>query len=200
MKRTIFIIVFSIAHVLLFGQSVSVDSLLQKADSIRYACNKLRDKDKVKEYEQVLELQDSVYNLMADSVRLYSAFEKDARAFHFFACTDASVFNQDYVEIDTLKLPKYLKDHYLTVSTIRLYSLCIGNIESKIKDAEADKDVAEADKKNFVAIKIKSEIDNANELLDRIDKLNMYSFSEEQNKFYHDLSERLTNILNKYIF
>lgn len=73
-------------------------------------------------------------------------------------------------------------------------------MENKVDAAKADKDVTDADRKNFVAIKIKSGIDKANELLNQIDKINMSSFSEEQNKFYHGLSERLTDILKKYIF
>ena len=137
---------------------------------------------------------------MADSVRYFSAFEKEAEAFQFFSCSDVSIFSNGYITLDIHKLPQYLQNHYLAVTVIRQYSQCIEGIESKIMSAEADKDVAEADKKNYVAIKIKSEIDKANDLLDRIDKVNMSTLSDEQSKFYQGLSERLTNILNKYIF
>lgn len=183
-----------------FGQVVSVDTLLHQADSIRFASSKLKDKDKVKSYEQVLVIQDSVYNLMADSIRYYSSFEKNARAYNFFVSADKSVFLQNFIDIDIHELPRYMQVHYMAVMTIRLFGQCIENMDSKISSAEADKDVAEADKKNYVAIKIKSEIDKANDLLDRIDKLNMSSFSEEQNKYYQGLLEKLNNILNKYIF
>lgn len=199
MKRKL-LFILSFAPMLLFGQEISVDSLLHKADSIRLACEQLNNKDKVKGYEKALLLQDSVYNMMADSVRYFSAFEKEAEAFRFFSCYDASIFSNGYVTLDTHKLPKFLQNHYLAVTVIRQYSQCIEGIESRIKSAEADKDVAEADKKSYVAIKIKSEIDKANELLDRIDKVDMSTFSDEQSKFYQGLSERLTNILNKYIF
>ena len=200
MKRKFIILVLSFAPFILYGQEISVDSLLSKSDSIRQACSQLGNKEKVKGYEQALELQDSVYNLMADSVKYFSAFEKDAISYKFFTCSDISVFSQGYAIIETRKLPKYLRDHYEAVSVVRLYSQCIEGIEKKIKDAEADNEIAEADKKNYVAIKIKSEIDKANELLDRIDKVDMSTFSDEQSKFYQGLSERLTNILNKYIF
>lgn len=93
-----------------------------------------------------------------------------------------------------------MQAHYAAVSTIRQFAECIINMENKVDAAKADKDVTDADRKNFVAIKIKSGIDKANELLNQIDKINMSSFSEEQNKFYHGLSERLTDILKKYIF
>ena len=199
MKRKL-LFILSFAPMLLFGQEISVDSLLHKAYSIRLSCEQLSNKDKVKGYEKALLLQDSVYNLMADSVRYFSAFEKEAKAFRFFLCSDASIFSNGYVTLDTHKLPKFLQNHYLAVTVIRQYSQCIEGIESRIMSAEADKDVAEADKKNYVAIKIKSEIDKANELLDRIDKVNMSTFSDEQRKFYQGLSERLTNILNNYIF
>lgn len=199
MKRKLLFILF-FAPMMLFGQEISVDSLLHKADSIRLACGQQSNKEKIKGYEQALLLQDSIYNLMADSVRYFSAFEKEAEAFRFFSCSDASVFLNGYVTLDTQKLSKYMKEHYLAVTVIRQYFQCIEEIESRITSAESDKDVAEADKKNYVAIKIKSEIDKANELLDRIDKVNMSTFSDEQNKYYQGLSERLTNILNKYIF
>lgn len=200
MKIKILIFVLAFVPICSFGQKVSVDSLLHKVDSIRMACSQLRDKDKVKSYEEAFVLQDSVYNLMADSVRYFSAFEKDARAYQFFVRTGDSVFSHNYVEIDTRNLPKYMQEHYTAVSIIRQFAECIVNMECKAKAAEEDKDVAEADRKNFVAIKIKSEIDKANELLDRIDKIDMSSLSEDQNKFYQGLSERLTDILNKYIF
>lgn len=199
MKRKLLFILF-FAPMMLFGQEISVDSLLQKADSIRLACGQLSNKEKIKGYEQALLLQDSIYNLMADSVRYFSAFEKEAEAFRFFSCSDASIFSNGYVTLDTRKLSKYMKEHYFAITVIRQYSQCIEEIESRIKRAESDKDVADADMKNYVAIKIKSEIDKANELLDRIDKVNMSTFSDEQNKYYQGLSERLTNILNKYIF
>lgn len=201
MKTKILIFVLAFVPICSFGQEVSVDSLLHKIDSIRVACSKLNNKDKVKGFESALVLQDSVYKLMADSVRYFSAFEKDARAYQFFVCTGDSVFSQNYhVEIDTCKLPKYMQEHCTAVSTIRLFTECIMKMENQAKDAEEANDVAEADRKNYVAIKIKLNIDEANELLDRIDKLNMSSFSEEQNKFYQDLLERLSDILNKYIF
>jgi len=197
-RKLLFILLF--APMMLFGQEIPVDSLLHKADSIRLACGQLGNKEKNKGYEQALLLQDSIYNLMADSVRYFSTFEKEAEAFRFFSCSDASIFSKGYVTLDTHKLSKYMKEHYIAVTVIRQYSQCIERIENRIKSAESDKDVAEADRKNYVAIKIKSEIDKANELLDRIDKVNMSTFSEEQNKFYQNLSDRLTNILNKYIF
>lgn len=200
MKTKILAFILVVIPIYSFGQEISVDSLLQKSDSIRHLCSQLKDKDKGKGYEQALILQDSVYNLMADSVRYFSAFEKDARAYRFFACTDSSVFSHNYIKIDTRKLPKYMQAHYAAVSTIRQFAECIINMENKVDAAKADKDVTDADRKNFVAIKIKSGIDKANELLNQIDKINMSSFSEEQNKFYHGLSERLTDILKKYIF
>lgn len=198
--KKIFIFVLVFVPICSFGQEVSVGSMLQKADSIRHACSQLKGKDKIKGYESALGLQDSVYNLMADSVRYFSAFENDAHAYRFFVCTNTSVFLQNYVEIDTCKLPKYMQERYAAVSTIRQFAECIVNMENKAKVAETDKDVAEIDRKNFVAIKIKSDIDKADELLDSIEKLNMSSFSEEQNKFYQGLSKRLTDILKKYIF
>lgn len=200
MKKTFILLIISLVPLLSIGQEMCVDSLRHKVDSIRMACKELNNKEKVKGYEQALLLQDSVYSLMAGTVRHFSTFEKEAEAFRFFSCSDASVFSNDYVTLDAQKLPKYLKAHYLAVTVIRQYSQCIEGIEDRIKSAETDKDVAEADKKNYVAIKIKSEIDKANELLDRIDKVNMSTFSDEQSKFYQGLSERLTNILNKYIF
>lgn len=200
MKKRLSIFVLSLVPLLSFGQDVYVDSLLHKVDSILSACEKLREKEKVKGYEQALILQDSVYNLMADSIRYFSSFEKDACAYKYFICNDASIFLQNYIEIDTCKLPKFMQERHTAITAIRQFANCIERMEGKIKSAESDKDVAEADKKNYVAIKIKSEIDKANELLDRIDKVNMSTFSEEQNKFYQSLSDRLTNILNKYIF
>lgn len=200
MKKRISIFVLSLVPLLSFGQDVYVDSLLHKVDSIRSACEKLKDKEKVKGYEQALILQDSVYNLMADSIRYFSSFEKDARAYKYFVCNDASIFLQNYMETDTRKLPKFMQERHTAITAIRQFANCIESMESKIQSAEADKDIAETDKKNYVAIKIKSEIDKANELLDRIDKVNMSTFSDEQNKFYQTLSERLTDILNKYIF
>ena len=200
MKKRILTFVLSLAPLLSFGQDVFVDSLLHKVDSIRSVCEKLREKEKVKGYEQALILQDSVYNLMADSIRYFSSFEKDACAYRYFICDDASIFLQNYMEIDTRKLPKFMQERHTAITAVRQFANCIESMEGKIKIAEADMDIADADKKDYVAIKIKSEIDKANELLDRIDKVNMSMFSEEQNKFYQSLSERLTNILNKYIF
>ena len=200
MKKRILIFVLFLVPLLSFGQNVCVDSLLHKIDSIRSACEKLKDKEKVKGYEQALILQDSVYNLMADSIRYFSSFEKDARAYKYFVCNDTSIFLQNYMETDTRKLPKFMQERYTAITAIRQFANCIKSMESKIKSAEADKDIADTDKKNYVAIKIKSEIDRVNELLNRIDKVNMSTFSDEQNKFYQTLSERLTNILNKYIF
>lgn len=200
MKKRIFIFVLFLVPLLSFGQDVYVDSLLHKVDSIRSACEKLKEKEKVKGYEQALILQDSVYNLMADSIRYFSSFEKDACAYRYFICNDASVFLQNYLDIDNRKLPKFMQERHTAITAVRQFANCIESMESKIKSAEADKDIADTDKKNYVAIKIKSEIDKANELLDRIDKVNMSTFSDEQNKYYQGLSERLTNILNKYIF
>ena len=200
MNNRILIFVLSLVPLLSFGQDVCVDSLLHKVDSIRSACEKLKEKEKVKGYEQALILQDSVYNLMADSIRYFSSFENDACAYRYFICNDASVFLQNNMEIDTCKLPRFMQERHIAITTVRQFANCIESIEGKIKSAEADKDIADTDKKNYVAIKIKLEIDKANELLDRIDEVNMSSFSDEQNKFYQGLSERLTNILNKYIF
>lgn len=200
MKNRILIFFFSLVPILSFGQDVCVDSLLHKVDSIRSACEKLKEKEKVKGYEQALMLQDSVYNLMADSIRYFSSFEKDACAYRYFICNDASVFLQNYMEIDTRKLPKFMQERHLAITAVRQFANCIESMEGKIKSAEADKDIADTNKKNYVAIKIQSDIDKVNELLDRIDKVNMSSFSDEQNKFYQGLSERLTSILNMYIF
>lgn len=202
MKLISLIFIFVLVPILSYGQEISVDSLLHKADSIRNACAQLKDKDpnKAKGLEQALVLQDSVYNFMADSVRYFSAFEKEARAYKFFACTDASVFTHRYVVIDTRNLPKYMQEHYLAIAAVRQLALCIESMETKIKAAEADKDVADADRKSFVAIKIKSEIDKANEILEKIDNLNLASFSTEQEQYYQGLSNKLTDILNKYIF
>lgn len=200
MKKRIFIFVLSLIPLLSLGQNVCVDSLLQKIDSIRSTCEKLKDKEKVKGYEQALILQDSVYNLMADSIRYFSSFEKDAHAYKYFVCNDATIFLQNYMETDTHKLPKFMQERHTAITAVRQFANCIESMESKIKSAEADKDITDTDKKTYVAIKIKSEIDRANELLDRIDKVNMSTFSDEQNKYYQGLSERLTNILNKYIF
>lgn len=200
MKKSLVIFIFSLVPLLSFGQEMCVDSLLHKVDSIRSVCEKLKEKERVKGFEQALILQDSVYNIMADSIRFFSSFEKDAYAYRYFICNDTSVFLQNYMEIDTRKLPKFMQERHTAITTIRQFANCIESMESKIKSAESDKDVAETDKKNYVAIKIKSEIDKANELLDRIDKVNMSTFSDEQRKFYQGLSERLTNILNNYIF
>lgn len=202
MKTKLLIFIFSCMPILLRGQEKSVDSLLHEIDSIRATCEQLKNnnKDKIKGYEQALILQDSVYNLMADSIRYFSAFEKDARTYEFFVCTDASIFSQKYAVIDIRRLPKYMQEHYLAITTIRQFAQCIENMENKVKDAESDNDVVDTDKKNFVALKIKSEIDKANDLLDKIDKLNMSSLEKDQSNFYQVLSERLTNILNKYIF
>lgn len=200
MKKRIFIFVLSLIPLLSLGQNVCVDSLLQKIDSIRSTCEKLKDKEKVKGYEQALILQDSVYNLMADSIRYFSSFEKDAHAYKYFVCNDATIFSRNYIETDTRRLPKFMQERHTAITAIRQFANCIESMESKIKSAEADKDITDTDKKTYVAIKIKSEIDRANELLDRIDKVNMSTFSDEQTKYYQGLSERLTNILNKYIF
>ena len=201
MKKTLFLFIFSLIPLLSFGQEICVDSLLHKVDSILLACEKLKEKEKVKGYEQAIILQDSVYYLMVDSIHYFSSFEKDAYAYKYFTCNDVSVFLQNYVEIDIRKLPKYMQERHTAIKAIRQFANCIESMESKIKSVEADNDVAdEKDRKTYVAIKIKSEIDKANELLDRIDKVNMSSFSDEQGKFYQGLSERLTNILNKYIF
>lgn len=202
MKNSIIIMFLMLVPLLSYGQEISVDSLLHKADSIRNACAQLKDKDpnKAKGLEQALVLQDSVYNFMADSVRYFSAFEKDAHAYKFFACTDASVFTHRYVVIDTRILPKYMQEHYLAITAVRQLAMCIESMENKIKAAEADKDVAETDRKSFVAIKIKSEIDKANEILEKIDNQNLASFSTEQEQYYQELSNKLTDILNKYIF
>ena len=97
MKKRIFIFVLSLIPLLSLGQNVCVDSLLQKIDSIRSACEKLKDKEKVKGYEKALILQDSVYNLMADSIRYFSSFEKDAHTYQYFVCNDASIFLQKIV-------------------------------------------------------------------------------------------------------
>ena len=200
MKKRILIFVLSFIPLLSLGQNVCVDSLLHKIDSILSTCEKLKDKEKVKGYEQALILQDSVYNLMADSIRYFSSFEKDAYAYRYFVCNDATIFLQNYMEADTRKLPKFMQERHTAITAVRQFANCIESMESKIKSAETDKDITDTDKKTYVAIKIKSEIDRANELLDKIDKVNMSTFSDEQNKYYQGLSERLTNILNKYIF
>lgn len=200
MKKRIFIFVLSLIPLLSLGQNVCVDSLLQKIDSIRSTCEKLKDKEKVKGYEQALILQDSVYNLMADSIRYFSSFEKDALAYKYFVCNDATIFLQNYIETDTRRLPKFMQERHIAITAVRQFANCIESMESKIQSAEADKDITDTDKKTYVAIKIKSEIDRANELLDRIDKANMSTFSDEQNKYYQGLLQRLANILNKYIF
>ena len=198
MKKRALIFILSLVPLLSFGQDVYVDSLLQKIDSIRSVCEKLKEKDKVKGYEQALILHDSVYNLMADSIRYFSSFEKDACAYKYFICNDASIFLQNYMEIDTRKLPKFLQEHHNAITAIRKFANCIESMEEKIKSAEADKGIADTDKKNNVTFK--SEIDEANELLDIIDKVNMSTFSDKQNKFYQSLREKFNNILKKYIF
>lgn len=200
MKKGLMIFILSLVPLFSFGQDVYVDSLLHKVDSIRSACEKLKEKDKAKGYEQALILQDSVYNLMADSIRYFSSFEKDACAYKYFICNDASIFLQNYMELDTSKLPKFMQERHTAITAVRQFANCIESMEGKIKSAEADQDIADIDKKNYVAIKIKLEIDKANELLDRIDKVNMSTFSDEQNKYYHGLEERLNYILDRYIF
>lgn len=200
MKKGLMIFILSLVPLFSFGQDVYVESLLHKVDSIRSACEKLKEKDKAKGYEQALILQDSVYNLMADSIRYFSSFEKDACAYKYFICNDASIFLQNYMELDTSKLPKFMQERHTAITAVRQFANCIESMEGKIKSAEADQDIADIDKKNYVAIKIKLEIDKANELLDRIDKVNMSTFSDEQNKYYHGLEERLNYILDRYIF
>lgn len=199
MKRKI-LLILSFVPMLLFGQEISVDSLLKKVESIHLVCEQQSNKDKVKSYEQIFWLQDKVYNLMADSVKYFATFEKEAEAFRFFSLSDTTIFSDGYKIINTQKLPKYLQEHYLAVTMVHLYSQCIESIEEKIKSAKADKDIAEADRKKYIALKIKSEIDKADELLDKIEKVNMSTLSNEQSNFYQGLSKRLTNILNKYIF
>lgn len=200
MKRKTIITILAAVPMLLLGQERSVASLMQDADSIRNICVNLKTKDRIEGLEKALSLQDSVYYLLTDSVRSLSAYESDALAYHFFSCSDSSIFNQNYIIIDTLQIPRYLQEHFIAVTTIRQYAQCVDNMERKIEEAEADNDIAEDDRKNYVAIKIKSEIDKANDLFVIIDNLNMSSFSEEQIEYYKGLSSKFNNILRKYIF
>lgn len=200
MKKRLFILLFSLTPLISWGQEVSVDSLLQRVDSIRMSCAHLKDKDKIKSYETALALQDSVYNLMADSVKHFSSYEKDALLYRFFSCTDCAIFQNETLKLDTKGLPKYLKEHYNAIVAVREYYQCISSIEQKISSAESDTDIALNDKKNYVAIKIKTDIEKANELLNKIDAIDLSSLSEQQESFYQKISEKFTNILNKYIF
>lgn len=216
MKTKLLTFILFIVPIYSFGQEVSVESLKSQINSIESQARKAfgpwkksklyeqaieKYEQAIEKYEQLLVQKDSVCNVMAESIRYFSAFEPDARNYQFFACNDASIFSQNDIEIDTRKLPKYMQERYTTVSTIRQFAQCIEDMENQAKSAESDKDVAETDRKSYVAIKIKSDIGTANELLYIIDELNMsYLLSEEQNKYYQGLLERLTNILHKYIF
>ena len=200
MKFKLLIIVFAFVPTFLFGQEISVDALLNEVDNLHNAYKKARSKEKDGIYEQTFQLYDSIYNYMADSVRYFSAYEqyeKDALAYRFFIKEDASVFSQDLMEIDIQGLPKYMVEHYTAIKKIQEYSRCIEEMEKIIR--ETDSNLSEADKKTIIAISTKHHIDKASDLLNAIDNLK-YSLSKDQERYLQKFSDRLSDILNKYIF
>lgn len=196
--KTLFIFLF--IPMLTFGQRLLVDPLLHRADSILQECRKLKPKDKSNTYEAIIAIHDSVYNLMADSVRYFSGFENDARLYRFFTCCDTSVFSDKYIEIDTLKLPKYMQEHYAAISAVRELVQHIKEMEEIAKATEANSDITAARKKANININTETRISKANESINIINMFRASSFSEEQDKFYQNIITRLNNFLEKYIF
>ena len=184
-----------------FGQSNVIKKLVAEADSIyKVYENTSNTKQKINLLCEVINLQDSVYNMMADTIKIMASFENDAKTYRFFAQMDQSVFNNNYLKLDSVSLPLDLRARYNAISLIKELSECLDGMEQKAEKAEKNPDIAEADKKEYVAIVLKSDIERANKLFDQKEKVNVDALSPMQRKFDENLSTRFNNILQKYIF
>ncbi|MDE5561529.1 MAG: hypothetical protein K2J00_07020 [Bacteroidaceae bacterium] len=200
MKTKIFVLALSFMPILSYGQKRSIDNLQNQERETRKNIHNLKGKDKLKAYDILIEIKDSIDRLKTDAIKYLSGFENDARLYLFFTCTDTSVFSSKHIEMDTQKLPKYMQDRYTAISAVRELEQYIKDIECIAQETEANSNIAEARKKERISIDTEKTIDKANELFDKIDELRTSFFSEEQDKFYQELITRFNDFLNKYIF
>ena len=202
MKRKILLsIIVACLPLLSFGQANVIKKLVAEADSIyKVYENTSNTKQKINLLCEVIDLQDSVYNMMSDTIKIMASFEKDAKTYRFFALTDESVFGNNYLKLDSVSLPLDLRTRYKAISLIKELSECLDGMEKKAEKAEKNPDIAQTDKKEYVAIVLKSDIERANKLFDQREKVNVDALSPKQKKFDENLSTRFNNILQKYIF
>lgn len=201
MKKSVLLIIIISLPIFSFGQDDMVKKLVAKADSIfKVYESTSNSKQKIAHLCDVIELQDSIYNLLVDSIKVMSSYEKDAKTYRFFTLMDESVFSSNFQKLDEKKLPTDLAEKYKLYLTIKELSECLFGMENKAAKAEKNSEIADADKKEYIALVLKSDIDRANKLFDKKEKMNTNSLSPKQKAFEENLSVKFNNILQKYIF
>lgn len=207
MRKIIFLINLMFVFLFVSGQkNKPVEQLLREARQIRKECDDIKDgkKEKTQGYELALKKQDTVILQLQKSVesyKKYAEYEDDAMIYRFLSRTDTIVFIDNETIKSPEKLPPFMRNHYYAILVIRKYYQCIKNMEETIDSARLNKNlINEQDRKSYIALMIKSDINEANDVLDNIEKINMLSFSDEQTKFYQNLSNKLSDIIDKYIF
>ena len=201
MKRSVLFIIIISLPVFSFGQENTVKKLVAEADSIFKVYEGISNsKQKIAHLCEIINLQDSVYNLLVDSIKVMSSYEKDAKTYRFFTLMDESIFASNFQELDESKLPTDLAERYKLYLTIKELSECLNGMEAKAAKAGKNTEIADADKKEYVALVLKSDIDKANKLFDQKEKLNISILSPKQKAFDESLSVKFNNILQKYIF
>lgn len=201
MKKIVVLIFIITLPVFSFGQDDTVKKLVAEADSILKVYEGISNsKQKIVHLCEVIDLQDSIYNLLADSIKVLLSYEKDAKTYRFFTLMDESVFSSNFQKLDERKLPADLAERYKLYLTIKELSECLIGMESKATKAEKNSEIADVDKKEYVALVLKSDIDRANKLFDQKEKMNTIFLSPKQKAFDENLSAKFNNILQKYIF
>lgn len=205
MKRIFLIISLYLAPFYIFGQGKPIEKLMFESKKIRLECDAMKDgkKAKAQGYKEALKKQDTVIKQLQESVERYekyTEYENDAKIYRFMSRTDKSVFTEEETIDKPESLPPFMYKHYQSILVIRRYYQCINKMKATIKKYENNKEIPAKYKKDIIKSSIESDIDNANDLLDLTDKIDMSSFSKEQTEFYHGLSSELSDILEKYIF
>ncbi len=183
------------------NQSKILNKLQYELDSIRVVAeNVKKDKQAIEELKKIIILQDSLYTVAKDSIAELQLYKKEAMIYYFLNRTDVSVFGDDYIELDKSTLSSDLKNRYESITQIRNLALCLAEMEQEIKKGEENSNIKDGDKKAYMAIVLKSYIDNANAIFNKMDKLNLEVLSLEQKRYREQLTEKLNDILTKYIF
>lgn len=200
MEKVLILFVSLCASIALYGQSVEIDDLQQKANHFLEEADKVSNAKKIPFLYDVINLQDSVYNIIADSLEELASYEKDACIYRFFVRTDVSVFGEHFLKLNSKDLPADLKARYDAISQVKELAVCIDDMERKAEEAKKNPDIGTGDKKEYIGLILKSGIERANNLFDSQEKLNFSGFSKEQKQYNENLKKKFNDILEKYIF
>jgi len=179
-----------------------IKRLIELSDSLYKVVENTKKADaKVKILCEVINLNDSAYNLLRKEQELLAANDYKTKVFDFFALKDTTVFGSNFVNLEKQDIPFCLERQYQTICTVRELCGVMDTLDRKIHETESDEEVSSEVKKMYIAERIGKEAEMVNNLCDRIDNLGIATLSEEQQKFYKDnLIKRFNEILNKYIF